>query len=130
MAELNFEVKNEPAQSIIPPDEYWSDHRKNYNAKQVGEMPFWISVMKKRDNPDWCVSPIVVDVKSLNKLHYLTYKFVKDNFTISSENLNLFLLIKSIAGSGKRYVIHALRNLLQSKCLVLAYTGKATMDLC
>ena len=121
MAELNFEVENEHAQSVIPPDEYWSDQRKNYSVKQIGEMPSWISEMKKRDNRDWCVSPRVINVKSLNELQYLTYKIVKDHFTFGSENLNgkpLFLLVKGIAGSGKSYIIDALRNLLQSKCRV------------
>lgn len=61
----------------------------------------------------------------------LTYKIVKDHFTVSNENLNgkpLFLLVKEIARSGKSYVIDALRNLLQSKCQVLAYTGKAAFN--
>ena len=99
------------------PEEYWSDQRKNYCEKQIGEMLSWISEIKKRSNPDWCVSPKVIHVK--------------DHFTISNENLNgkpLFLLIKGIAGSGKSYVIDALRNLLQSKCRVLAYTGKAAFN--
>ena len=113
------------------PEEYWSDQRKNYCAKQIGEMLSWISEIKKRSNPDWCVSPKVIHVKTLNELQYLAFKIVKDHFTISNENLNgkpLFLLIKGIAGSGKSYVIDALRNLLQSKCRVLAYTGKAAFN--
>lgn len=40
----------------------------------------------------------------------------------------LFLLIKGIAGSGKSYVIDALRNLLKTQCRVLAYTGKASFN--
>ena len=64
MAELSFKVEDEHDQSVIPPEEYWSDQRKNYCAKQIGEMPSWISEMKKRSNPDWCVSPKVIQVKT------------------------------------------------------------------
>ena len=131
MAELNFDVEDEHAQSIFPTDEYWSDQRKNYSAKQIGEMPSWISEMKKTANSDWRTSVRLIDVTTLNELQYLAYKIVKDHFTISNENLNgkpLFVLVRGIAGSGKSYAIDALRNLLQSKCQVLAYTGKAAYN--
>lgn len=111
--------ENEHAQSIFPTDEYWSDQRKNYSAIQIGEMPSWISEMKKTANSDWLASVRLIDVTALNELQYLMYKIVKDHFTVSSENLNgkpLFLLVSGIAGSGKSCVIDALRNLLQSEC--------------
>ena len=88
MSELNFQVENEHAQSRIPPDEYWIDLRKKYSPKQIGEMPSWIAEMKNTGNSDWCVSARVTDVTTLNELQYLTYKIVKDHFTISTENLN------------------------------------------
>lgn len=40
----------------------------------------------------------------------------------------MLYLVKGIAGSGKSYVIDALRNLLQTNCRVLAYTGKAASN--
>lgn len=55
-AELNFEIENEYAQSLIVPEEYWSDQRKKHSLKQIGEMPSWISQLKKRANSNWCVS--------------------------------------------------------------------------
>lgn len=72
MAELNFQVENEHAQSLIPPKEYWSDQRENYSEEQIGEMPSWIAEMKKRANSDCCVSERVIDVTTLNQLQYLT----------------------------------------------------------
>ena len=33
MAELNFDVENEHAQSILATDEYWSDQGKNYTVQ-------------------------------------------------------------------------------------------------
>ena len=121
MAELNFDVENEHAQSMFARAEYWSDQSRNYSAKQIGEMPCWISEMKKRANSDLFASVRLIDVTTLNELQHLTYKIVKDHFTVSNENLNgkpLFWLVRGIAGSGKSYVIDALRNFLQSKCQV------------
>jgi len=41
----------------------------------------------------------------------------------------LHLPIKGIVGSGKSYVIDAVRNALKKKCQVLAYTGKASFNI-
>lgn len=78
-----------------------------------------------------CLSTRVIDLTTLNELQSLAFKIVKDHFTHTNENLlrkPLFLLVKGIAGSGKSYVIDALRDLLQAKCRVLAYTGKAAYN--
>lgn len=40
----------------------------------------------------------------------------------------MLYLVKGITGSGKSYVIDALRNLLQTNFQVLAYTGKAACN--
>ena len=128
VTELNFQVENEHAQSFIPPEGYWSNYRNYYRAKQRVEMPSWIAEMKKRRNSDRSISVRVIYVTTLNELQNLTYKIVKDHFTISNEIRNekpFFLFVKGIAGSGKCYVIAALRNILQSKCRVSIYTGKA-----
>ena len=85
---LNFQVENEHAQSFIPPEGYWSNYRNYYRAKQRVEMPSWIAEMKKRRNSDRSISVRVIYVTTLNELQYLTYKIVKDNFTISNEIQN------------------------------------------
>ena len=81
MGELNFQIENEHAQSLIVPEEYWSDQRKKYSLKQIGEMPSWISQMKKRANSNWCGSTRVIDLTTLNELQSLAFKIVKDHFT-------------------------------------------------
>lgn len=78
-----------------------------------------------------CLSTRVIDLTTSNELQSLAFKIVKHHFTHTNQNLlrkPLFLLVKGIAGSGKSYVIDALRNLLQAKCRVLAYTGKAAYN--
>lgn len=130
MAELNFEIENEHAQSLIFPEKYWSNQKTKYSLiKQIGEMPSWISQMKKRANSNWSVSTRVIDLTTLNELQSLAFKMVKDHFTHTNLlRKPLLLLVKGIAGSDKSYVIDALRNLLQAKCRVLAYTGKAAYN--
>ena len=39
------------------------------------------------------------------------------------------LIINSVTGTGKNYLINALRNLLQSKCAVAATIGKAAYNI-
>ena len=41
----------------------------------------------------------------------------------------LCLIINGVAGTGKSYLINALRNLLQCKCAVTATTGKAAYNI-
>jgi chromosomal replication initiation ATPase DnaA len=49
----------------------------------------------------------------------LAYDVVKSHFDdISSEKETLCLIINGVAGTGKSYLINAIRNLLQSECAV------------
>lgn len=51
-----------------------------------------------------------------------------NHFSSVEQQNPLRLLIMGIAGTGKSYVIDSIRNLLQTKCRVLAYTGKASFN--
>ena len=57
----------------------------------------------------------------------VAYDIVFNHFSNSEQN-PLRLLIMGIAGTGKSYVIDSLRNLLQTKCSILAYTGKPSFN--
>ena len=46
----------------------------------------------------------------------------------SMKQLPLLLIITGLAGSGKSYVIDALKNLLQNSCKVCAYFGIAAFN--
>ena len=52
----------------------------------------------------------------------LAYNLVFTHYTQSIDE-QLLLIATGLAGSGKRYAIDAVRNLLQDKCKVLAYFG-------
>jgi ATP-dependent DNA helicase PIF1 len=58
------------------------------------------------------------------------YDIVNTHFnSISSNREPLRLIIVGVAGTGKSYLINALRNLLQGKCTVTATTGKASYNI-
>ena len=41
----------------------------------------------------------------------------------------LFLIVNGVAGTGKSYLINAIRNLLRTSCAVTATTGKAAYNI-
>ena len=61
----------------------------------------------------------------------LAYDIVKSHFNdASSEREPLCLIIlNGVAGTGKSYLINAIRNLLQGNCAVTATTGKAAYNI-
>ena len=59
----------------------------------------------------------------------LAYNLVKEHFESSSQELPLLLIINGFAGTGKSYLISALKSLLQQSCTVTATTGKASFNI-
>ena len=58
----------------------------------------------------------------------LAYDIVKTHFDdTSAKREPLCLIINGVAGTGKSYLINAIRTLLQSKCAITATTGKAAV---
>ena len=74
----------------------------------------------------------VVDINNFSEMQQLAYDVVKTHFedaSSSSEKEPLCLIIIGVAGTGKSYLINAIRNLLQGKCAVTATTGKAAYNI-
>ena len=60
----------------------------------------------------------------------LAYNNIKSHFdNTSPEKEPLCLIIIGVAGTGKSYLINAIRNLLRDKCAVTATTGKASYNI-
>ena len=108
----------------------WHLDRANYSEQQIQEMPTWIKTNKEEYTIDEQYD--VVDINSFSEMQKLAYDIVKSHFDdVSSENSKepLCLIINGVAGTGKSYLINAIRNLLQSKCAVAATTGKAAYNI-
>ena len=106
----------------------WHLDSANYSEQQIHEMPTWIKTNKEDfilDEP--CD---VVDVNSFSGMQKLAFDLVKSHFhDASSQKEPLCLIINGVAGTGKSYLINAIKNLLKSKCAITATTGKAAYNI-
>lgn len=60
----------------------------------------------------------------------LAYNILRPHFNyISSNKLPLALIINGVAGTGKSYLINAIRTLLSDKFAGTATTGKAAFNI-
>lgn len=91
-------------------------------------MPSWINREKNRNSSHSLCSTRIVDTSTFSEIQQAAYDIVFNYFSNVEQN-PLRLLIMDVAGTGKSYVIDSLRNLLQTKCRVLAYTGKASFNI-
>jgi DNA replication protein DnaC len=107
----------------------WHHDTNHYSEQQVNEMPTWIKTTRQDRvvNADYDV----VDINSFSENQQkLGYDIVKTHFeNVSLQKNQLCLIVIGVAGTGKSYLITALRNLLQTKCAVTATTGKAAYNI-
>ena len=153
VVQSQIEPDNEPAEQPAPTPEEWmilsdltlqfetseqnphSSHdwyqdRNHYTNQQIGEMPTWIKIMKEQRGTIAFQEYQVSDVNSFSKMQQLAFNIVQSHFTNNSpEQQPLHLIIIGVAGTGKSYLINALRNLLQNKCQVSATTEKASYNI-
>ena len=90
-------------------------------------MPSWINREKNRNSSHSLCSTRIVHTSTFSEMQQAAYDIVFNHFRNVEQN-PLRLLIIGVAGIGKSYVIDSLRNLLQTKCRALAYTGKASFN--
>ena len=106
----------------------WHQDRAHYSEQQIHEMPTWIK--NKKDSHVNNEQYEVVDINSFSEMQGLAYNIVNAHFNnISSDKEPLCLIIIGVAGTGKSYLINAIRNLLQNRCAVTATTGKAAFNI-
>ena len=88
----------------------WHLDRANYSELQIQEMPTWIKTKKDEYTID--EQYVVVDINSFSEMQKLAYNIVKSHFDdTSSEKEPLCLIINGVAGTGKSYLINAIRNI-------------------
>ena len=108
----------------------WTSDRANYSEQQIGEMPAWIKNMREESVHVLHENSENIDVDTCSEMQELAYNIVKSHFNeISSNRTPLLLIINGVAGTGKSYLINAIRNLLTTKCAVTATTGKAAFNI-
>lgn len=129
MSELNIQELGTSTEynSVLAPEGYWHNVSEHFDDVDLLSVTSWFNTQKNRNEPSWQISSRVIDISSFSSDQLLAYHIILKHFNSSTE-LPLHLLIKGIAGSGKSYVIDAVRNVLKRKCQVLAYTGKASYN--
>ena len=127
MSELNIRDINNEVNHVSVPDGYWHSVNEMFDESELDSVASWLSNKKSTNDSQWTTATRIVDVSSFSVNQSIAYNLVCEHFQTEHKD-PLHLLITGIAGSGKSYVIDAIRNLLQSKCQVLAYTGKASFN--
>lgn len=108
----------------------WQRDRLRYTEQQIGEMPSWIKNNREQFSNVQNENREEVDINTFSEMQRLAYDIVNSNqLNNCNNNEPLCLIIIGVAGTGKSYLINALRNLLQNKCVVTATTGKASYNI-
>ena len=89
-------------------------------------MPSWIVQMKENFEQPPSQSK-EIDTNSFSEMQKLAFNMVTKHSEKSEEPL--LLIVNGEAGTGKSYLINALRNHLQHRCIVTATTGKASYQI-
>ena len=104
--------------------------RANYSEQQIDEMPVWKKNMRKGSDQVSQENNENIDVDAFSEKQELAYNIVRSHFNdISSNRTPLALIINGVAGTGKSYLINAIRTLLGRKCGGTATTGKAAFNI-
>ena len=118
--------------SIDPtiPQYDWQSDREKYSIQQIEEMPTWIKLQKEQNPDHGLVVRHNINLESLNAMQRKAYDLVKSHYEDNTEDKEpLLLMILGVAGTGKSYLIHAIKKLLLECCAVCAPTGKASFNI-
>ena len=101
--------------------------RSFHSPPLVLQMPFWLESTKSLATVSLSQYPCV-DITLLNKKQNIAFQIVKRHY---EQNIKdpLRLMITGQGGSGKSFLINALRNLLGSTCAVSSYFGIAAHNI-
>jgi ATP-dependent DNA helicase PIF1 len=82
----------------------------------------------KRDNPQLDFDYHPVDTTRFSEEQSLAYNIILNHAHRKSTD-PLLLIVTGEAGTGKSYLINAVRNYLKRRCVVTATTGKAAFNI-
>ena len=101
--------------------------RANLSVEQINSLPFWLENVKKTEFHSYSARAIV-NIADLNRKQLLAYKIVENHF-LNNSSEPLKLMITGQGGSGKSFVINAVRQLLGNCCIVSSYFGIASFNI-
>ena len=122
---------NNNMQETQQPECDWQNDKLKYHDHQIGEMPSWIKTKKDTLGPAVMLRQHTshIDVDTFSDMQRHAYNIVKTHSEQAYPTDPLLLIVLGVAGTGKSYLINAIRNLLQYSCAVTATTGKASYNI-
>ena len=109
--------------------EYWQKSREKYTPQQIGEMPQWIN-QHKNDINNVAINGAQFNINTFSSMQSKAYNIVKCHYEkIRESQSQLLLIVIGVGGTGKSFLINAIRNLIGNACTVTAPTGKAAYNI-
>lgn len=105
-------------------DHDWSGFTMAY--PNLDELPTFIT--RNRQTVQHHQFTTTADPSKLQGKQLATYNLIKDHME-SNDSIPLRMIVSGTAGTGKSYLIHCLRLLLQDKVCVVAPTGVAAFNI-
>ena len=127
IAELTIQTTDTCEKSTPVPHAYWHQVYQYFTNDEINAMPTWINRERNKNSAHHSCETRIIDTSTFSRMQQVAYQIVSNHFASGEQN-PLRFLIMGVAGTGKSYLIDSLRNLLQEKCKVLAYTGKASFN--
>ena len=78
-------------------------------------MSHWIDQQKTAVIHKTNATPVRIEIDKMNYNQRLAFNIIKHHF-LDSNNNHLFMIITGLGGSGKRFVIQAVTNLVNEQC--------------
>ena len=123
----HFESNSNPVQDQHVDPAYWHNFEYNFSVEEFGNLPTWL-IERKKELIIPPHNPCEVDTSTFSPNQRLAYRLLVDHNAMSDPE-QLLLIVTGVAGTGKSYLINAIRYLLKEKCIVMAYFGVAAHNI-
>jgi chromosomal replication initiation ATPase DnaA len=105
----------------------WQLDLTKYTAEQISSMNKWIS--NQRSDYTVAARYYQIDTATFSEKQQLAYDLIVNHHGRPIAKEQLLLLIIGEGGTGKSYLINAIRNYLKDSCIITATTGKAAFNI-
>ena len=110
-------------------DTDWEEAARQLPQSQFLSCPNWIKQMKAQTDSSTSMRVLAsVDISCLNEQQMNAYHTISTHYTNTNQH-PLHMLILGTAGTGKSFLIQAIAQLLQDKCMLTATTGIAAFHI-
>ncbi|CAB3982200.1 ATP-dependent DNA helicase PIF1 [Paramuricea clavata] len=120
----NFDIENVKASQYD-----WQLDNNFYSCAQIDEVPNWINRNKDVFETDLHDQSAGVNISCFTEMQKNAYDIIVSHCENMCRKNSLLMIINGVAGTGKSYLIAAVRQTLKDKCVITATTGKASFNI-